>query len=331
MLLFADVFDFGLDAIPLYCRYSEKKMRLQQTEAETKPEWLQIQSAEAAHGTDEDFPSSADGGGGSSPPSFLRRAQSLSGVASIVLSAAAVVLAIAWATALGGVSWREGESKRVFNWHPVLMVTGYAFMTVGALLFRVSGTSSHQASARGAAAPEPKKRSMVKLAHATMWSLCFVCGIVAMLAVFKSHNDPISGYIANLYSFHSWVGVFVLSLYTLQLLVGIIAFGGLSLTSGRGRVSKAALMEVHKCTGAYIHILATATIMLGIQEKEGFVGCGYAVDSADLVPFANLGKIPHPCKISHGLGLVVLAIGLCTSFGLARFPVCVERVLCNHG
>lgn len=99
-------------------------------------------------------------------------------------------------------------------------------------------------------------------------------------------------------------------------MVGILAFGGLV----RSRMSNATLMEIHKFTGTYIHILATATILLGIQEKEGFVSCSYAVDSPDLMPLLNYGKIPHACKISHGLGLVILIMGLCTSIGLARFP-----------
>ena len=260
---------------------------------------------------------------------LLQRAQTVSILASLLLSPVAIVLVSLWASSLGGVSWSEGEAKRVFNWHPVLMVSAYAVMNVGALIFRLSGTSAYQDSVRDhragtsssmiAASSASKKRRTAKLTHASSWSLSFVLGIVAIAAVFKSHDDPISGYIANLYSLHSWAGILVLSLYTLQFLVGLLAFGGL--LSGRSRISNPLLMEVHKFTGTYIHILVTATILLGIQEKEGFVSCSYAVDSADTVPLVNYGKIPYPCKISHGLGLVVLAMGVCTSFGLARFPV----------
>lgn len=301
---------------------------MHQTEAETKPEWLQ--TAETRYGTneDEDFSSPTDEDGNQSSLPFLQRAQSASIIISILLSPVAIILVSIWASSLGGVSWAEGEAKRVFNWHPVLMVSAYAIMNVGALIFRVSGTSAYQASVQSGrnalsstptASSDSKKRGIAKFFHASIWSLSFIFGIVAMLAVVKSHNDPISGYIANLYSFHSWVGVLVLSLYTLQFLVGILAFGGL--LSGRSRRSNPALMEIHKYTGTYIHILVTVTILLGIQEKEGFVQCAYEVDSADLVPFTNYGKIPYACKISHGLGLVILVMGLCTSFGLARFPV----------
>jgi cytochrome b-561 len=142
--------------------------------------------------------------------------------------------------------------------------------------------------------------------------------MVAIMAVVKSHNDSVSGYIANLYSFHSWVGVLVMSLYTLQLFVGIFAFGGLM---GTNRLAVPSLMEIHKYAGAVIHLLITVTIMLGIQEKEGFVQCWYEVTEPDIIPILNYGKIPSACKVSHGLGIVVLLMGLFTSFALARFPV----------
>lgn len=261
---------------------------------------------------------------------FLQRLQKAAAITSLLLSPAAIVLVALWVSnesmGGGGLSWSQGEAGRVFNWHPLLMVTAYALMNAGALIFRVSGTSTYQASiftsaysaSSLSATAYPRKRGIMKYIHGTIWSLDFVFGLVAMLAVFKSHNDPISGYIANLYSFHSWVGIAVLSLFTLQFLVGIVLFGGMS---GSSRLGTPLLMEIHKYTGTYIHILATATIMLGIQEKEGFVGCSYKVNAPDLVPLLNYGLIPSACKISHGLGIVVLAMGFCTTFAMARFPV----------
>lgn len=293
---------------------------MQQAEEE-KPGWLQGAATETGYGADEDFSAPVIAGGSESPPPFLQRAQSASILASLLLSPVAVVLVSIWAASLGGVSWAQGEARIVFNWHPVMMVTAYGIMNAGALIFRASGTSSHQKSLSTATATDSsdsKKRGRAKIFHASVWSLSFVFGIVAMLAVVKSHNDPVSGYIANLYSLHSWVGILVLTLYTLQFLVGFLAFGGL--LSRTSRFGSPALMEIHKYTGSCIHILVTATILLGIQDKEGFVGCSYAVESADLMPILNYGEIPYSCKISHGLGLVVLIMGLCTSFGLARFP-----------
>lgn len=190
-------------------------------------------------------------------------------------------------------------------------------MNLAALIFRVSGTST---SMRGMSDAGPSRRGTMKAIHGYIWVASFLIGMVAMVAVVKSHNDAVSGYIANLYSFHSWVGVLVISLYILQLTIGILAFGGL--TGGTSRFAVPSLMEIHKYTGALLHILITATIMLGIQEKEGFVQCWYEVtEGPDLIPISNYGKIPSPCKISHALGIVVLLMGVFTSFALARFPV----------
>jgi len=251
---------------------------------------------------------------------FLQNLQSVSATTSLLLSPVAIILVSLWVSnesmGGGGVSWSEGDSKRVFNWHPVLMIVAYSIMNFAALIFRVSGTST---SARGISEAGAKKRGIMKAIHGYVWVACFLIGMVAMLAVVKSHNDSVSGYIANLYSLHSWVGVLVISLYILQLTVGILAFGGL--TGGTSRFAVPSLMEIHKYTGALLHLLITATIMLGIQEKEGFVQCWYEVTEKDLFPVMNYAKIPSACKISHGLGLVVLLMGVFTSFALARFPV----------
>jgi cytochrome b-561 len=284
------------------------------------PEWLSNPSYNATEDTP--LPTTSHSHDGQSM--FLQRLQKVAAIVSLLLSPVSVILVSLWvsqkAMGGGGVSWKQGDSGRVFNWHPVLMVTAYALMNVGALIFRVSGTSSYQTSLSrttdtATSTAYPRKRGIMKYIHGTIWSLDFVFGLVAMLAVFKSHNDSVSGYIANLYSFHSWVGLLVLSLFTLQFLVGIVSFSGIS------RMGTPLLMEIHKYTGTYIHILATATIMLGIQEKEGFVGCSYKVTEADLFPLSNYGLIPGACKISHSLGLVILAMGICTTLALARFPV----------
>lgn len=254
---------------------------------------------------------------------LLQRLQKIATVASLLLSPISVILVSMWvsheAMGGGGVSWKQGDSGRVFNWHPILMICAYALMNMGVLIFRASGTSTYQSSlAPSSAEAYPRKQGITKTIHGTIWSLDFILGMVAMLAVFKSHNDPISGYIANMYSFHSWVGALVLSLFTLQLIMGIVSFS--SLGGATTRLRTPLLMELHKYTGTYIHILATATIMLGIQEKEGFIGCSYVVNAPDLFPFTNYGLIPSACKISHGLGLVILSMGICTTFAMAKFP-----------
>jgi len=56
---------------------------------------------------------------------------------------------------------------------------------------------------------------------------------------------------------------------------------------GTSRLAVPSLMEMHKYSGAVLHLLITATIMLGIQEKEGFVQCWYNVTEPDIIPIQN--------------------------------------------
>ena len=294
-------------------------MEDQKANESTTPDWLQANHGYEA--TEEASAVTAPAQSDAQSSNILQRIQKMATIVSLLLSPVSIILVSLWvsqeAMGGGGVSWKQGDSGRVFNWHPIMMICAYALMNVGVLIFRASGTSAYLTSSSPSAEAYPKKRGLMKTIHGTIWSLDFIFGLVAMLAVFKSHNDPISGYIANLYSFHSWVGVLVLSIFTIQFIVGIVSFSGLG---GSSRLGTPVLMEIHKYMGTYIHILATATIMLGIQEKECFIGCSYTVNAPDLFPLQNYGLIPSACKISHGLGLVVLSMGICTTFALARFP-----------
>ena len=61
---------------------------------------------------------------------FLQKLQSASATLSLCLSPVAILLVSLWVSnesmGGGGVSWSEGDAKRVFNWHPVLMIVAYS-------------------------------------------------------------------------------------------------------------------------------------------------------------------------------------------------------------
>ena len=61
---------------------------------------------------------------------FLQNLQSVSATTSLLLSPVAIILVSLWVSnesmGGGGVSWSEGDAKRVFNWHPVLMIVAYS-------------------------------------------------------------------------------------------------------------------------------------------------------------------------------------------------------------
>ena len=232
---------------------------------------------------------------------LLGRLQHWGCFASHGLAVMQAVLVVWWIHLLGGLSWQRGNSKLVFNWHPLLMILAFCFMTVATLSFRAPYRSSN--------------RWTVKLVHGSAWLVAAIFAAVALVAVFRSHNDPISGFIANLYSLHSWIGMGVIGLYILQFFAGARFFAfGYGTPAG-----KAKMVMIHSFVGPFIYIATTATIMLGIQEKEGFIKCGYSVKKADLLPLEHLFEIPAACLVSHSLGITVLATALCTMFAMHDF------------
>jgi len=195
--------------------------------------------------------------------SFISRLQRWSHVLAHIMALAATLVVIWWIHLLGGLSWKEGESKKVFNYHPLLMIICFCFMTIASLSFRHYTLVS---------------RRFRKVMHGLSWTIALLCGAVSLVAVFQSHNDVTSGLVANMYSLHSWVGSSVVVFYLLQWLVGLYAFGF-------GNPSwKAAAIIAHKYIGPIIYQGMALTILLGIQEKEGFMGCSYKVESVDWFP-----------------------------------------------
>jgi len=155
-----------------------------------------------------------------------------------------------------------------------------------------------------------------KVVHGLSWTIAAVCAAVALVAVFQSHNDLTSGYIANVYSLHSWVGITVVVFYILQWSSGLFAFG-----LGFGSPAlKSMLIKIHKYVGPVLYQSVALTMCLGIQEKEGFVGCAYKVETQDSFgPFKHFFDIPLACRVSHGLGLVILIVTVLTTFAIQDF------------
>jgi cytochrome b-561 len=228
----------------------------------------------------------------------VAKLQQYAHVASHILALSAIILVIWWIHLLGGLSWKSGEAKKVFNYHPLLMVIAFAFMTAASLSFRHYSTMS---------------RPVRKLTHALSWSIATLCGAVALVAVFRSHNDAASGFVANLYSLHSWIGMLVVIFYLLQWTIAMYAFYF-------GNPSwKGMAVSVHKYVGPLLYQGVAVAMVLGIQEKEGFVGCAYKVSKVDSFPAQHFYEIPLSCRVSHGLGLVIVGMALSTTFALSDF------------
>lgn len=241
----------------------------------------------------------------------IHRVQRISLLASPVVAGLALIVVGVWIAKLGGLSTQpQGQAKLVFNWHPLFMILSFLFMTVATLSFRFSPLLL------------PTRlqipRPVAKLGHGLCWAMAAFCMILGLVAVFHSHNDPVSGFIANLYSLHSWIGIMIVLLYFGQLLAGLSAFG-IPFSLGMPPTMKFILMQIHTFLGPVIYQGVIVTILLGIQEKEGYVGCAYKVDHADLRPWQHWQDIPPVCRISHGLGFLIVTTGLLTVLATHNF------------
>merc|ERR1712232_1391635 len=87
------------------------------------------------------------------------------------------------------------------------------------LLFSTGGTDTIGANAIG-------RRPTLKLLHVISWLTAAICAAVALIAVFQSHDHKNSP-IANMYSFHPWIGAIVVLFYLAQFFIGFAVFGGI--------------------------------------------------------------------------------------------------------
>lgn len=161
---------------------------------------------------------------------------------------------------LGGFAW-QSDPKHEFNWHPLLMTLGMIYLYGnGIMLYRVFRN---------------EKKKKLKLLHAGIMFSAFFLTILALKAVFDSHNlnpckepEKEGDYcrLPNLYSLHSWMGLLTVILFVFQWLSGLITF----LFPGLASHLRASYLPIHVFFGLLIFICACATALLGITEKAIF-------------------------------------------------------------
>lgn len=149
----------------------------------------------------------------------------------------------------GGLAWDGGSAE--FNWHPVLTVCGFIFLQgIAIIVYRLPWTWKCS-------------KLMMKFIHAGLNLLAFIFAVVAMVAVFDFHN---AANIPNMYSLHSWVGLTAVTLYCLQLVLGI----GMYLIPFTPVSYRAAFMPIHVYSGLFLFSSVIAVALMGITEKLFF-------------------------------------------------------------
>ena len=101
--------------------------------------------------------------------------------------------------------------------------------------------------------------------HAVLQVAVMIFAIIALKAVFDSHNLPAKP-IPNMYSFHSWVGLSAVILFGLQWVAGFVAFLFPKLSDGLRRW----YLPHHKFWGLAVFVMCVAACLMGITEKAFF-------------------------------------------------------------
>ncbi|KAL4450060.1 hypothetical protein ABPG77_010729 [Micractinium sp. CCAP 211/92] len=180
-----------------------------------------------------------------------------------VLQLAVAALALTWVLGyLGGLGLSPrplagggNDTGPIFNWHPLLLTAAFPLLMAEAVL------------AYKAPLVERRDRDATKIYHFALHTAALACTIVGVTAAFVSHTAKRPDPIPNLYSVHSWLGLAVLTLLTLQYAVGAFSY----LWPKLSLAQRHALGPLHRFLGKAAFAGGIATMAVGIQEKATFV------------------------------------------------------------
>uniref|UniRef100_UPI00398F84EF lysosomal membrane ascorbate-dependent ferrireductase CYB561A3 n=1 Tax=Pristiophorus japonicus TaxID=55135 RepID=UPI00398F84EF len=210
---------------------------------------------------------------------------------SLLLGLLCVIFVITWSKGYrGGFAW-DGSAK-MFNWHPVCMVTGLVVIYGNAILvYRLPFTWS-------------SSKLILKLVHATLNLGALSLAVIGLLAAFGFHNKM---HIPNLYSMHSWVGFIAVILFGLQWLLGFLCF----LLPCTPLWLRAAYRDVHVFFGLCILAMTVASCLSGINEKLIFV-----LNAPNST--ASYKKLPPEAYLANILGVLLLCFSLTIAWMLLK-------------
>ncbi|KFQ70995.1 Cytochrome b ascorbate-dependent protein 3, partial [Phaethon lepturus] len=183
--------------------------------------------------------------------------------------------------------WRGGfaldGSAQMFNWHPVLMVTGMVVLYgAAALVYRLPPAWS------GPKLPW-------KVLHGTLALAAFGLAVLGLAAVFRFHNDHGT---PNMYSLHSWLGLATVLLFSCQ--VGA-APAPCTLATRAPHPFPFPPCTVHVFFGSTILMLSVASCVSGINEKLFF-----SLKNGT----TEYKRLPAEAVFANTLGLLILLFGV---------------------
>jgi hypothetical protein len=228
--------------------------------------------------------------------------QKAAGVLAILGAITTTMMTLYWAKHtdttskyLGGLNWND----LVFNWHPVMMVSGMILCGVcSSLSYRLLQL--------------PKRYS--KLLHAGLHTCSITCLLIGLKAVLDSHNgkNPSHKFIANFYSLHSFIGLLAISLTFLNYFLGLTFF----LVDIVRTEWKLWFKPYHTFIGVMAFFFGAMAALSGISEKCTFLNCSYSVTSTDSHFGQNYHLLPAGCRLANGIGMMVLLTVLTMAYAL---------------
>uniref|UniRef100_A0A914V2U1 Cytochrome b561 domain-containing protein n=1 Tax=Plectus sambesii TaxID=2011161 RepID=A0A914V2U1_9BILA len=207
----------------------------------------------------------------------------------------AVLLVAIWMGSYGGgFGWTESPEQQ-FHYHPLFMVIGLIFLYGEAMM--VYRVFRHE------------RKKFTKLLHVVIHSMIFVFFVVALKAVFDSHNLNVdaSGQpapIPNLYSTHSWVGFTTVILFCMQYVCGFVSFffPGLSLGVRQW------YLPIHQLAGMVIFVMAVMSALMGLSERAAWHNTCWTKEK----------RFCGEQGVTNMLGVSILLYAICVIFLVAN-------------
>lgn len=120
--------------------------------------------------------------------------------------------------------------------------------------------------------------------------------------------------LADLASLHSWLGIVVVVLFAQNYILGAIAF----LMPRVNKEHKEKYFPFHKFLGIATLFAAAVAMTTGIHQQTGSYGCFYPRTGDN--PATHYFDNPDGCRVSNGLGLLLLLNAILVAFAVWDFP-----------
>eukprot|EP00835_Amoeboradix_gromovi_P006957 NODE_959_length_2744_cov_0.250662.p1 type:complete len:245 gc:universal NODE_959_length_2744_cov_0.250662:368-1102(+) len=174
-----------------------------------------------------------------------------------------------------------------FTLHPLMMTLSFTALTPLAIFAFQLMNHSH-----------------AKICHATCHSFTLIFSITGLVSIFTDHNYPSYGEPKpNLYSAHSWAGIFFLILFYFNFATSALVFFGKKFRSHR-----TIYLKYHRQIGIWILITSCAIICSGIIRKQTFMKCTFEVSQPDYNPISHYFDAPYGCRVANW-AVVSLVVG----------------------